>query len=179
MTPLDTYSWSSASSIFIASKLAPPTPTMMMDMGSLEAWMMACLVASMSEIAPSVNIRSTKYCYNREGEKNGRGYCHVISHVSNSVTAVEKIADKTCLAKIYQFYLNFNIFLCFSSKLCHMRYYGGKVCGSPQLDRTYSTMVGLHHTVYPRAVGVGGVPIQGKLMGDLAINLSTKPKGRK
>ena len=55
---------SSESSSFMASKLAPPTPTMMMDMGRCEAAMMACLVATMSDIAPSVNMRRMKYCYN-------------------------------------------------------------------------------------------------------------------
>lgn len=46
----------------IALKSAPPTPTMMMDMGSLAAFTMACLVWSRSVITPSVMIRSTKYC---------------------------------------------------------------------------------------------------------------------
>ena len=55
----------------MASKLASPTPTMMMDMGRCEAAMTACLVAIMSDIAPSVNMRRMKYCYNRVGVYGG------------------------------------------------------------------------------------------------------------
>lgn len=50
----------------MALKSAPPTPTMMMDMGSLAALTMACRVSSRSVITPSVMIRSTKYCCQRE-----------------------------------------------------------------------------------------------------------------
>lgn len=44
-------------------KLALPTPTMMMDMGSFEARTMAAFVAGMSLNTPSVSINSTKYCW--------------------------------------------------------------------------------------------------------------------
>ena len=50
----------------MAPKSAPPTPTMMMDMGSLAALTIACLVSSRSVITPSVMIRSTKYCCQRK-----------------------------------------------------------------------------------------------------------------
>ena len=51
----------------MAAKSALPTPTIMMDMGSREARMMLFLVCTMSEMAPSVSIRSIKYCW--EGEE--------------------------------------------------------------------------------------------------------------
>lgn len=61
----------------MASKLAPPTPTMMMERGRLEAAMMAFFVASMSEIAPSVSINSTKYCCDvSHDRKEGSGQSH-------------------------------------------------------------------------------------------------------
>ncbi len=47
----------------MAEKLAPPTPTMMIDMGRREAAMMALLVFAMSDIAPSVSMSRMKYCY--------------------------------------------------------------------------------------------------------------------
>ena len=52
------------------SKLAFPTPTIMMDMGSLEARMMASMVSVMSVSSPSVNISRTKYCYTNSGDVN-------------------------------------------------------------------------------------------------------------
>lgn len=61
------YLFSSASSSSMAAKSALPTPTIMIDMGSREARMMLFLASTMSEMAPSVNIRSIKYCW--EGEK--------------------------------------------------------------------------------------------------------------
>ena len=66
----------SESSSFIVSNLAPPTPTMMMDMGREEAAMMARLVFDMSDITPSVSISRIKYCYRICG---GRGHGHMIS----------------------------------------------------------------------------------------------------
>ena len=57
-----THNPSSQSSWSMAEKLAPPTPTMMMDMGSLEAFTMARMVSDMSEMAPSVSISRMKYC---------------------------------------------------------------------------------------------------------------------
>lgn len=57
-----THNLSSASSAFMAEKLALPTPTMMMDMGSLDALMMAILVSAMSLRTPSVRSSRTKYC---------------------------------------------------------------------------------------------------------------------
>ena len=50
----------------MAPKSAPPTPTMMMDIGSLAALTIACLVSSRSVITPSVMIKSTKYCCQRK-----------------------------------------------------------------------------------------------------------------
>ena len=58
-----THSLSSASSSFMAEKLALPTPTMMIDMGSADALMIANLVSTMSLNTPSVNSSRTKYCY--------------------------------------------------------------------------------------------------------------------
>ena len=49
----------------MAAKSALPTPTMMMDMGSLEACTTACRVSSMSLMTPSVMMRRMKYCYGR------------------------------------------------------------------------------------------------------------------
>ena len=65
----------------MASKLAPPTPTMMMDMGRCDAAMTACLVATMSDMAPSVNMRRMKYCYNSVGVCVGGEYEHSESKV--------------------------------------------------------------------------------------------------
>ena len=50
---------SSPSSAFMALKSAAPTPTMMMDMGSVEAYTMALSVSGKSEMTPSVMISST------------------------------------------------------------------------------------------------------------------------
>lgn len=49
----------------MAAKSALPTPTMMMDMGSLEACTTACRVSSMSLMTPSVMMRRMKYCCGR------------------------------------------------------------------------------------------------------------------
>ena len=46
----------------MAEKSALPTPTIMMDMGSLEALTMALMVSAISDITPSVNISRMKYC---------------------------------------------------------------------------------------------------------------------
>ena len=46
----------------MAEKLAPPTPTMMTDIGRLEARISASLVSRMSERVPSVNSSRIKYC---------------------------------------------------------------------------------------------------------------------
>ena len=78
----------------MALKSALPTPTMMMDMGRKEAEMMASLVFSMSDMAPSVSINSTKYCWGKgrgrggEGEGKGSGiWCKRGSHnYDNSLT---------------------------------------------------------------------------------------------
>lgn len=79
---LFTHLASSASSSLMAEKSAPPTPTMMTDMGKPEAQIRADLVSCMSERAPSVRSSKTKYCYGgsrwREqgggkGERIGRG----------------------------------------------------------------------------------------------------------
>ena len=56
------YNPSSQSSVFMAEKSALPTPTMMIDSGSLDALMIARIVSDMSEIAPSVSISKMKYC---------------------------------------------------------------------------------------------------------------------
>ena len=61
-----THSPSSQSSLSMAVKSALPTPTMMMDMGSREARMMALMVSGMSDITPSVSISRMKYCYKGE-----------------------------------------------------------------------------------------------------------------
>ena len=54
----------------MAEKLAPPTPTMMTDMGRLEARISASLVSRMSERVPSVNSSRIKYCcWGRKREK--------------------------------------------------------------------------------------------------------------
>ena len=47
----------------MAEKSAPPTPTMMTDMGKPEAQIRADLVSCMSESTPSVKSSKTKYCY--------------------------------------------------------------------------------------------------------------------
>ena len=60
-----THSPSSQSSVSMAEKSALPTPTIMMDMGSLEARTIARMVSGMSEITPSVNINRIKYCCRR------------------------------------------------------------------------------------------------------------------
>ena len=46
----------------ILLKSAFPTPTMIMDIGRREAWIMAFFVSFMSEMTPSVNMSNTKYC---------------------------------------------------------------------------------------------------------------------
>ncbi len=53
---------SSPSRNSMAVKSAPPTPTMMMDMGRPDALTIAFRVSSMSVITPSVMMRRTKYC---------------------------------------------------------------------------------------------------------------------
>ena len=69
-----TYSPSSQSNWSMAEKSAPPTPTMMMDMGSREALTMALMVSGMSEMTPSVSINRMKYCC--------RIYVHSIMHTN-------------------------------------------------------------------------------------------------
>ena len=56
-TDKQTHFLSSASSSFIAEKSAPPTPTIMMDIGSRDARMIAFFVSTMSESTPSVSSR--------------------------------------------------------------------------------------------------------------------------
>lgn len=56
----DTHSPLSQSRASIAAKSASPTPTMMRDMGSRDALMMAVLVGPMSVSSPSVNISRMK-----------------------------------------------------------------------------------------------------------------------
>ena len=62
-----THSPSSQSSLSMAEKSAPPTPTMMIDMGSREALTMARMVSGMSEMTPSVSIKRIKYCQTTGG----------------------------------------------------------------------------------------------------------------
>ena len=62
------------------------------------------------------------------------------------------------------------LLLASSCLLCKPRYVvndGGKVGGSPQLDRLEGSVVGLDHSGYTSTVGVLGVPVQSKLVGHL------------
>lgn len=61
----------------------------------------------------------------------------------------------------------------------HMVDNGCKVCGSPELDRAYGSVVRLHYARDAHAVRVLGVAIEGKLMGHLGTNLATKAESWK
>lgn len=65
---------SSLSRNSIALKSAPPTPTMMIDMGRREASTIAVRVWSMSVITPSVMMSSTKYCCGWREKTNDKIY---------------------------------------------------------------------------------------------------------
>lgn len=71
-----THSLSSASSSFMEEKLALPTPTMITDMGSRDALMIANLVSAMSLNAPSVSSSRTKYCFRQKWKLANRPFSH-------------------------------------------------------------------------------------------------------
>ena len=67
----------------------------------------------------------------------------------------------------------------FSCKFCNVIDDGGKVGRPPQLHRPQGGVVGLNDPLNPKAVGIGGVTIEGELVGHVITNFTTEPKSWK
>lgn len=82
----------------MALKSAPPTPTMMIDMGSLEALTIACLVSSRSVITPSVMIKSTKYCCQKGKHVLWAGEGHTVKDWPRAVSQLLHSGHCQCVS---------------------------------------------------------------------------------
>lgn len=109
---------SSLSRNSIAPKSAPPTPTMMIDMGRREASTIAVRVWSMSVITPSVMMSSTKYCCRRRERKH-----ETVSDMKYKKTqsvcfnTILEYCSCFCLIKILYYRFSFQ-FLGRATRLC-------------------------------------------------------------
>ncbi len=155
----------------MAEKLAPPTPTMMIDMGRREAAMMALLVSAMSDIAPSVSMSRMKYCY-----RNIRQWAWAEWNIAVRIykTCISVQTDITLV--VWWPNLNFHVLLGLCCKRGHMVDDGGKVRGSPEFHRSDGIVIGSDHALYSSTIRVWRVPIEGKLVRYLSVDLSSKSK---
>lgn len=129
----------------MAEKSALPTPTIMMDMGSLEALTMALMVSAMSDITPSVNISRMKYCCKTNNN------CHLDK---NSCTHTEHVITYNIHKQNTCTNLMLLIGCCMLCKPCYMVNNRGKVGGTPQLDRLQGCVVGLYNSRYTSTVWI-------------------------